>query len=294
MIKASWGFCFGLFFMCATAFADNYYVSEIESTSVDQQVKESVYDYIRAEIKRNDQNLVDEKSAADFILETDLIRFGDKYIVQMSEYQRGQAKPLRTEKFEAQRLEELDITVTRLVNAILEKHDISTTATFGEVTEKEKTLMVDRTEIKRSKYFGLGPFWFLGVNENEVGGYLAIGEVLEVTPRASIKYMLEGSLDSAQYPEVSILTANVGGTFYFSPTTNSLFIGGDFGYGGVFGKKVDNGTGFSVGGDIGFAFFRTTKAQMSVSFRYARLILDRKENRSRYPGHYGIVFSVAR
>ena len=47
MIKASWGFCFGLFFMCATAFADNYYVSEIESTSVDQQVKESVYDYIR-------------------------------------------------------------------------------------------------------------------------------------------------------------------------------------------------------------------------------------------------------
>lgn len=291
MIKAAWVFCFG-FFLANSVFASNYYVTEVKSTSADPQLRNSIFDYIRAEIKRNDQKVVDDKSSADFILDTDLIRFGDKYILQMSEYQPGADKPLRIEKFEAQHVEELDITVGRLVRAMLEQRDIKTTAAFGEITEKEKTVMVDRTEIKRSQYFALGPFWFYGVHESEVGGYLALGQILDVTPRASIKYMLEGSLDSFKNPEVSFVTANVGGNFYFSPTSNSLFIGGDFGYGGVFGEKVENASGFSLGGDLGFAFFRTAKAQMSLSLRYVRLFLDGEENKHRHTGHYGIVLSV--
>ena len=292
MLKARWIFRCCVFFFINPAFASNYYVAEVKSTSVDQQLKHSVFDYIRAEIKRNNQNLVEEKSSAEFILETDLIRFGDKYVVQMSEYRVGRDKPEHVEKFEAQKLEELDVVVARLVHAMLEQRDVQTTAAFGEIAEKEKTLMVDRTQIKRLHYFAMGPFWFSGVNEDEVGGYLALGEVLDVSPRASIKYMLEGSLDSARDAEVSIVTANFGGIFYFSPRTNSVFIGGDFGYGGVFGDKVKDGTGFSLGGDIGIAFFRTTNAQISVSLRYAQLFLDGEENKGRHPAHYGIVLAV--
>jgi hypothetical protein len=291
MIKARWVFCC-ILFLVNPAFADTYYVDEVKSTSVDQQLKHSVFDYIRAEVVRNDQTLVEEKSSADFILETDLIRFGDKYVVQMSKYRNGLGKPQRIEKFEAQKLDELDVTVTRLVRAMLEQRDVQTTAAFGEVTQKEKTLMVDRSEIKRLHYIAMGPFWFSGVNEDEVGGYLALGEVLDVSPRASIKFSLEGSLDSARDAEVSIITANFGGNFYFSPRTNSPFIGADFGYGGVFGDKVKDGTGFSLGGDIGIAFFRTTNAQISVSLRYAQLFLDGEENKGRHPAHYGIVLAV--
>ena len=194
------------------------------------------------------------------------LRLGRKRVVQLSELKN--VKPhsvIFSARMSAQKIEELDVVVPRLVRAVLSKKTPRSTAEVDQVTRRESRE------------------WRKKDGELLVGGAIPIGSSFHKDAQPSyglgglVSYEMEHArLDGALVGQFNSRGdelwhggLTLGAAYLFSATNTSPYLGANLGYGATWmGSDVDDadfGLLVSVGG--GVEFFRLYKARMLLDAR---------------------------
>lgn len=269
--------------------ADSYYLYPTMGKSSSESTQAAFQDLLSSAINETQNEVTENKEGAQFLVRSKLIRLGNSYIVTVAKYTSQKKKVFGT-KMKASNEEELDKVASRLARALTQNHPAQEEIQVGEVTEKEKHQVIERTKALDLTVFGLGPVWYGNMKDTGIALLIQYGRLWEVSPNAAIKLMGEMST-KLKSPWVGMGALTLGAQYYLSPASQSLFLSGDFGYGFVAENRDDlSGTsGFTLGAGLGYNFFRTSEKQMSVAFRWLS-ILDKNE--VGYPAQYGLVLSL--
>jgi hypothetical protein len=194
------------------------------------------------------------------------LRLGRKRVIQLSELKTSTPHSvIFSARMSAQKIEELDVVVPRLVRAVLAKKTPRSTAEVDQVTRRESRE------------------WRKKDGELLVGGAIPIGSSFHQDAQPSyglgglVSYEMEHArLDAALVGQFNSRGdelwhggLTLGAAYLFSATNTSPYLGANIGYGATWmGSDVDDadfGLLVSVGG--GVEFFRLYKARMLLDAR---------------------------
>jgi hypothetical protein len=247
-------------------YSENIYIYKTKTSRVDAEVGTAIYDLIESTVSEEGHDVVSSRSKADSYLRPKIMRLGNTYSVMLKRVKNK--KVIYSSKLKSNGEDELDTVVSRLVRSALSGNKSGSVKRVGEITEKEVDEVSRRTESKKYTYFALGPYAFTNLDTSGVAYYLAYGQLWEVSTKAAIRLTVEGAISSGDVT-ASVVSVSGGMNYYFTPNSTSFFLGADFGYGAAASAsdKVDSTAGFSLGGQAGVVFFRTSGTQMSLTAR---------------------------
>ena len=282
------------------SFADSYFLKKITGRSSGAADKNVVEDLFESELADQGHDTVQDPRKAKYHLGVRLIRVGESYIISVKKKKKG--KTVHADKMKASSIEEFDKVVKRLVTAVTSESKARNNPQIGTITEKEKTLMTERTETQWYKAFGFGPGLLtnFGTAPKKVGFHLSYSQVAEVTPRFGIRmtaestFVLNNLLDSNPDTESSIdafSAANLGLNYFLSTGNISPYVTGHLGLGAATGTSISDDAGFTWGAGAGVIFFRTSQTQMSLTLSYSALI---NSDLAKNPGQASFFISLLR
>jgi hypothetical protein len=261
-------------FSSLASFADRYYLAPVGGSSSEEEVKLSVFDLLSADLKEQNQEIVQDKAQAEFIVETQLMKLGASYLVTVQKSTEG--KVILSKKMKAASVEELDKAVNRLARTLVSKNEPADEARIGEITQEEKTKVSKRTETLDFNTYSLGGSGFTNLKSSQKhlpNVYFGAGYQYDVTEQSAIR--MNGEISWRQDPAWAALWGlNIGFGYYFRNAQTTPFMALDFGYGGALCSGLESVVGMTLGGQIGLGMFRTAQKQMSLSLRFMHLYKD--------------------
>lgn len=278
-----------LIFSCPIiASASTYYVADVSSESADSQLKASVKDLLKAALYEHGESVANEKAEADYVITSNVIVIGSSTIVSIQKQRHNEI--LYTDKLKASSLNELDVIVDRLVSALVSQQKAAQNPEIGKITDEEITKVSRRTKAQKFRFVAIGPFAFTDLSTDAMAYYFASGFIADVTPNNSIKMEFELSarirdLGDENSRSAFLYSGNLGGIHYFSTKNTSTFVSGSFGFGSAYSSETENNWSFTLGTELGIAFFRTATSQMQIGLKYTGLT---DVNGIGHPGHVGV------
>jgi hypothetical protein len=276
-------------FFSLVSFADRYYLSPVGGSSSEEDMKLSVFELIGSGLKEQNQEVVSDKTQADFVIETQLLKLGSAYLITVHKSEGG--KIILSKKMKASSAEEIDKAASRLSRVLVSQAEPANEARIGEITNEETTKLTKRTETLDFSTYSLGAAGFDNLKsskKNMPSMYFGTGYQYDVTEQSAIR--LNGELafrqDSAW---ASIWGLNIGYGYYFRNAQTTPFMAFDFGYGGSVCQGLESVVGMTLGAQLGIGMFRTSHKQMSLSLRYLHLY---KDNGSGQPSMFGFMISA--
>jgi len=276
----------------SSLWAETYYVAETSGDSVAASVRSSVRELIKSSLQDKGLALADSRENASYVIQSQVITIGSSIIVVLRKLADGNT--LYSDRMKAQSLEEVDVIVSRLVEAAVKNESVENTVQIGAITDKEMTEVERRTKIRHFTVSGIGPFKFVNLKTDLIGYHLALGDIREVTPQAAIRTLFEGSfrthnLGAANSESAYLASFNIGGIYYFEPRRTSPYLAASFGYGGAYSTDTETSWGLTVGAELGIAWFRTASSQLQLGLKYMMLA---SENQEGNPQALGICLSI--
>lgn len=270
-----------LFFVSLNSWADSFYVEDVKGSDISVQDKNSIRELIRLSVSQSGTHkVVSQLGSATWILSSQLLKLGDAYILNL-EKKSADGKNVFSEKMKSSMMSNMDVTVQRLVTAVISEKSFSQTADVTNITDEEKKQNINRIEATRQWVIGLGPSWSSNLNSAGKGGFtLLIGYEWGLDPDYSVtlSYLAHSGRgdDDSRFGDFS-----VAGTYYFSRTKISPFVTAGIGYGS---GDVNDGcsyfcttsttkdpSGWSTNVAAGAKFFRTSSVNISAFVRYTQL-----------------------
>jgi hypothetical protein len=281
----------------APLYAASYYVAPISGDSADPALRSSVRELIITSLRDKGQQIEDAPRNADFQIEGQVIMIGQSVVLVLQKF--GAEQILYSDRMKAQRIEEIDTIVGRLVEAALLDQNVESTVKIGEISDREMTLVQKRTATRNFELTGIGPFKFINLDTELLGYHIALGSIREVTPNAAIRTVFEGTFrfsnpdsfnsDNKDSESIYLASMNIGGLYYFTSHSTSPYISGSFGYGGAYSTNTETSWGLTVGAEVGIAWFRTASSQMQLGLKYMMLA---NENQIGNPQSIGLALSI--
>jgi hypothetical protein len=279
----------GTTFLSVACFAANYFVAPVQGSSADSSLNDSVRELVISAVSENGQGVVDKSDRADFVLQATLMQLGASQVVTMKK-KKG-TKVVFSTKMKAETTSELDLVVSRLTRAVLNEERPQNNPTVGEITDQEVNQISRRTESREYRFFSFGPFGLTNMNNTNVAYGFAAGYLWEVSPNAALRAEFDFSLATSA-PEALYSALFLGANYYFSPTAQTLYVGGGFGYGMTTtnDSQLSRTGGFAISASLGYLFFRTSGTQMSVEARYGQTFAE--NNSGGNPGQMGLSLGI--
>jgi hypothetical protein len=267
------------------ALAASYYVSDVKSA--DAGVVESLKSLITSAVSNAGSKLADTPQAADYVLNTDVLRLGQAYILTVTRLKNGTT--INSSRQKASTAEELDDAADRAVRATILGTTTKQDLRVGEVTPREEDRLSRRIKSKSSNYFGFGPATFNNMGTKPLAYDLAIGHNWEVTPQAAIRVLFDGVMSNDW--KTYFVSGGLGLNYMLTDMDNSPYVGGTLGF-GFSGSRTTAAT--SIGGfdgmlGLGWQFFRTSSTQFDVFAGYTAIFGN---NTIGAPGVYGVRIGV--
>lgn len=255
-------------FVClsAVAFAESYMVQEATSMGVSKDDAAAATELIRSAVAESKNQLVTQ--GAKYTLKPKIMKLGNAYMMTLEKYEGGTLK--YSSQMKSATIEEMDKVSRRLVRAVMDEVSAGNDARIQDVTETEAVANNKRKEALRRWYLGMGPSFASNVNNsNTIFGW-SIAYAWEM-PSAALKLYLDGV-------GANFVHYGIGGHYYFSDRDGSPLVGAQLGYGNSLktasgiGFSDEPVSGFSLGANVGYQFFRTSTVGLEISLYGAMLM----------------------
>lgn len=220
---------------------------------------------LKSEIDEHEKSvLLDDASAADFVLNADLNRLEQSYILVLV---LKNSKESRTRKTKLEDFDEIDVAVKRLVAAVVEDKDLEDTAERGVILDKEQSEPTRMNSIGGTTLsFGVAVPVTNAIDSHKAMFAFAGGYSWDLQ-----RFLLELRGDSyIGYDDAGMNTTSfsVGGHYVFSDTRMSaVYSGIDLGFIHIAKDLLDDKSGFSVAGNLGVILLRYADINVDLRLR---------------------------
>jgi hypothetical protein len=269
---------FAALLLCfSKAHADSFYVNDIQSKDITATDKQSVEELIRQSIPHPHNNVANSKEAQ-WTLTPKLLKLGDSYILILN---KSNTKTGRNygDKMKSATMSDMDLTASRLTEAVINEHKIENTADVTNITQEEMNQNVNRIRNTRQWLIGIGPSWTNNLNSSGGGFTFLLGFEWGLDPDFSVD--LSWLSNHGQGDDDSGMSDfSLGGTYYLSRKKYSPFINVRLGYGSAdvndgcsffCSPSVKDPTGWIGSLGVGYKFFRTSSVNLSPMLRYSQM-----------------------
>lgn len=228
--------------------------------------------------------VTEDEDKADFMLRPTLMKLGESYVLGLTQVRDGRI--VHSSQLKAAKMDELDKVATRLTRSVIAQEKAKDNPRVGEITDHEAREGTQRRPTRFVSHFGFGGAILSNLNAtSDVGYSFSIGRAWDANV-AMIKLVGHGDFSGSAW----MLTAGIGGNYFFTMTDIAPYVTADFGAGAA---KIDGGGvlsgetvgGFAFGGGAGVQFLRTSSINLDLGFR-ASVIL--KENPLGFPQSYAL------
>jgi hypothetical protein len=234
-----------------------------------------------------------QKDKADFILKTKIIKLEENLLVVMSKYH--QDKLINSAENKVKNMDEADVAINQLVQAVLQQTQAVDQVAIGEVTQRQENFLETRIKSQWYTGAGFGPSKLLNLGSDYLSYNLVFAGHREVADHVMIKTRFDTNWDfypfgSDKKAEFNFLLSWVFGANYCILKKNhSPFLGGEFGYGVSKNDASRFDGGFVFGLSLGYVFFRVVSTQVLVEAN-GQVMLTRTDGPP--PSKIGLTFSA--
>ncbi len=265
-------------------FAENFYINPVSGVSIDETVKISSFELLVSNFKEQNLELAKKQDAATFVIDTQIIKLGNSYIVTIQKSKEGSV--LLSKKMKVASIEELDKAINRLSRSIVLEKDPNQEIRVGEITNEEQNKISKRTESFDFRTFAFGITQFTNLRtptKSSPNIYLGTGYQFDVTEQSFIHLL--GELTWRQTsPWATMWNAGLGYGHYFKNSQYAPYFSFDVGYGGALCNGLESQSGLTLGTQLGYGMFRTSTKQLNISARYLHLFKANKEGEPSFLG----------
>jgi hypothetical protein len=242
-----------------SAAADTYFVRDSKLTGVSKEDAATIHELITADIDLLHQTVADSEKDAKYALQPRVMKLGNSFVLTIQKNSNG--KSIFSSQMKADRFEELDNVVERVVRSVVQEVPIDKNGTVKDVTENEATKGQRRKDTVNRWYLGMGPAFATSVNSTQVLFNWSIGYFFEIDPEWALKILYDGTSRFGNF--------NLGANYYFSEGRYTPLVTASLGYGFAVVNSNDVLSsdpigGFVAGAGFGYQFFRTSKVNLEI------------------------------
>lgn len=243
------------------ASADTFFVRDLKASGLSKDDATTVIELVRTSVETARHQLVENEKDAKFVLHPKILKLGSSYIVTLSKTRDN--KTVYGTQLKAERFEELDNVVNRVVRSVISEVALAESGTVADVTENEAIKGTRRRDTVNRWYIGMGPAFVTNVRSTRGLFNLGIGYFFEIDPEWALKIVYEGS---TRFNYLAL-----GASHYFSQSGRTPLVTAELGYGSAsidtgswFNREDETISNFVVGGGVGYQFFRTSKVNLEI------------------------------
>lgn len=257
---------------CAAAFAANVQVLPVETGSADIDGR-SAEMLVRSAVKSSGNNVAESSNEQ---LQVSLMSMGSAVVV-VGEYSKD-GEVVASSKLKAERVEDLDIAIMRVVGAVLEDSSPESNDEVGQLTKRDQVALVERRRSRSYNTFGFGPgFWHNMEDDTEFAYAFRYGRIWEVGWYGAITLTSYTSFSTGTFQLHEALL--LGGRYMFTASSVSPYVGAGLGFGYSYdghedshGDEYGGGYGFAWNAGAGVVLFRTSDLQLDLGLNYDMII----------------------
>lgn len=257
---------------CAAAFAANIQVLPVETGSADIDDR-SAQMLVRSAVKSSGHNVAETSNEQ---LQVSFMTMGSAVVV-VGEYSKD-GEVVASSKLKAERVEDLDIAVLRVVGAVLEDSSPQENEEVGQLTKHDQVAIVERRRSRSYNTFGFGPgIWHNMEDDGEFDYAFRYGRIWEVGLSGAITLTSYTSFSTGTFQLHEALL--IGGRYMFSPSSFSPYVGAGLGFGysydtheDDYGDEYGSAYGFAWNAGAGVVLFRTSDIQLDLGVNYDMII----------------------
>jgi hypothetical protein len=286
MMKALLCLIFSLL-VTTSAWATTYFVTEVRTSDANPELAKSLKSLITTAVTSAGGQVAPTATAADFTLNTDLVKLGQAYVLTVTKVKPGREQYASRQK--AASVEELDDAADRAVRAAILETPAKKDMRVGEVKKRDEDQIKNRIQSRSVTYLGFGPAGFQNMGSPPLSYDLALGHLWEVSSQAAIK-LLANAVGSGDF-KTYFMMAQLGLNYYFTDEDIAPYIGGGLGFGLSWSGNSNATTlgGFAGNLGLGYEFFRTSSTQFDVFAGYSAIFGN---NSIGMPGYYGLRIGI--
>ena len=147
----------------------------------------------------------------------------------------------------------------------------------GNISDRDIDAVKRRVKSLNLWGYGIGPASSSGLNSDKMMYSVNITNHRDASLQGEIRWGARGAF--AEDGKAGFSSLSLGGAYFFSKSSISPLIGGEFGFAGAYGDDVDPVAGFMVGGLLGVRFFRTSDTQLDLTGRCDFLLKETEEEK---------------
>ncbi len=255
----------------STLFAAHFYVESTTGPGIPESDLLTTTELIRVAVQEKNKNqLTEERTKADFVLKSKLLKLGTSYILTLEKFKGNEV--IDSGQLKAAHIDELDKVSLRLTRSVLEKQKPTQEVRVGEVTEAEVHEGTERKQAIKGYYFGFGPASLGNLNSSGIGYDFSGAYAWDINP-----VLLKIFIDWGIKENANFFNIGLGGQYFLTDRDIAPFISSDFGFGtsktqadSLF--KGETAGGFCLGVGGGVQFLRTASVHIELGARLAILL----------------------
>jgi hypothetical protein len=254
----------------SAVWADQIYVAPATGSGVSPDDLSTATELVQSSVPEVSSNeVINQASRADFVLQPRLIRLGQAYLMTLSKVKNGEV--LYSTQLKAERIDELDKVAKRITRSVLEGKSATKTPRVGEITDQEAKEGTQRRPTRKAFYLGFGGASLQNLNTTGLGYSLGAAYTWDVNT-IRIKLLGEGDVNGSAF----FVNGGLGANYYLSLEDVAPYLSFDFGGGAA---KIDRGMlegqtvgGFVIGAGAGVEILRTASVNLDLGFRAAFML----------------------
>ncbi|MCK5071797.1 MAG: hypothetical protein KAQ98_00110 [Bacteriovoracaceae bacterium] len=274
----------------SSVFPADIFVTTPKVIGADDSLKEAVRELIVAELEEKGHSIIGNPKKSNFSISSSIIKLENDYIIKMTKKETGKTT---SKRMKSKTLDDIDITISRLVDTVLNNKSVKSTQQVEKITKHEQDEKRRKLKVDGQWVFGIGPSFLSNTIEtqayNLTFGYIwGIDTIFDLLVRWDISNAKGSS--SAGF---NMLTIN--GNYFFNKNIHAPFVEAGFGYAraenDASNKKV-NGWILNIGG--GMKFFRASTVNFGVEARYSLHLenVEGKAGKTEKPSQLAVSFLV--
>lgn len=249
-------------------FADSFFVETPKLIGADEKLQKVVRELIVQSLEENNHSIVSGPKKADFVITSTVMKLEKSYLFKVK---KQDGKKFVSRKMKTKTLDDIDVTISRVVSAIVKEKTVKQTRKVEQITQDEQEKSQRKLKVSQQRVFGIGPAFLSNMDQDNAifftAGYLwGLDTHFDLFVRGDYSNAEGGS-------SAGMMNLHIGGNYFVTEDIHAPYITGSFGYGK--GKSdFKSKDGWTVSGGAGMKFFRASTINFGVEARYTMLTKD--------------------
>ncbi|MBI4405727.1 MAG: hypothetical protein HY537_16335 [Deltaproteobacteria bacterium] len=270
------------FFFASSGLSFNFQVVGTEGPGIDSTTLQTTTALVESAVNSMQRHHTSGPKEAQFQLKARLLKLGETYLFSLEKQK--DHNPVLAKHMRAERLEDLDTVVNRVVRAVISESSPESEVRVDDVTEAE-ALTIRRRRATGAWFLGFGPHGGHNLTSALLVNF-SVGYNWFVGPAAVKIYTDSAIATSGQ--SARLFQFGIGASYYFTRSDISPLVAAEFGYGFSSGASGSS-NGFAGGLGTGIGLFRTSTIGLEILARVSAIFTS---NESGIPTIYGFRASL--